>query len=153
MNSRKRVLIIILAVLIGIGVVSGGYVIWRRMERDNQAKLEVRETSLQENLQKPDGCSEANMNELASLYEARGQGSEDKALYAEQRGTCLSSQLKHTEAAEWYRKAQEAYRESGDDARVSDMELAIQNSDRLAGMKPFEEPQSDAEIDYNVGQN
>lgn len=152
MNSRKRVLIIVAALaLLLISV--GGFLVWRKIDKDNKQKLEERKTVVQENLQKEDSCSDANLSELASLYQARGQSNENKALYAEQRATCLSTQLKHSEAAQWYRNALESYKAADNQEKTAEMELAAQNSEELSAIQPFAEPLSEDEINYDVGQN
>ena len=148
MSKRKKIILIIAAIAVLVGLASGYKIMQIRADRE----IAKRKESVEASLQQKDSCSDGNLASLADL-QADTRKDADKALHAEQLGICYGVKLAYADAAKWYIEAEKWYREAGNDVKAEAMKLAAESSQTRADAPPMEQPENAKSIDYSIGSN
>ena len=122
-GSQIKVLFIAIGGLIVIALIVSAV---QDVLRDREQKqVEEQKVVVQEDLQKEDSCNDANLAELARLYESEFTSQEEKALYAEQAGSCYSVNTNYDLSLEWYNKAKSIHEATGNTEAAEVVSLSI----------------------------
>jgi tetratricopeptide (TPR) repeat protein len=91
---------------------------------------------VQQAIQEEDtSCGDDNKQGLREIHDATNDDN-NRGLYAEQLATCYSVEKNYDQAINWYDKAKNSYEKSGEQQKVENMTMAVQNSTNLRDTNP-----------------
>lgn len=130
-KSHKRYMLglSVVLVLFIVGLVALNF--YQSSERTKKINL-VQEAIQQEN----ESCNDDNKQGLREIYDAT-QDDTARGLYAEQLATCYSVEKNYDQAINWYGLAKNSYEKSGEQQKVENMTMAVQNSTNLRDTNPI----------------
>lgn len=124
MKDRNKKLALIAVIVVAAALIIGaaakfGY-------KFMSEKLDARKDAVQAALQTEDGCNEANLAELESLYGNFFSRNRDKALYAEQIARCKLVDSDYAGAKTWLERAKSKYEDEGEEEKVKLLEADLE---------------------------